>query len=619
MNQTKLMILKELHKRDALTGNAALVFDELVNRGEIDILDVKPHKLDPKIAEAKEFEQSTLGKGLDMASKVISAPARLLGVGKSIPLSERLIKEKQKDISQEERGLTKLERIKEDVKEIGQKNIEDTARFAPFVIPIGRGTRLGKLMKPKFGKKGEVAGQLLSQGLQTTAQVGAPRLIEELAKGEDLDTSVKTAINAGVGGGAVALALGGTAKTIPYLAKKLAPFSKKTFLQIQQQLTGIPADDINYALRKEMSPKSVSVFDEPYNKNEYKTIGNNIVKAKNRLIEIAKESVAEAKEPIQKKGITENIQKLQNKWEKLIDDASFKDELGKITSLDHEKFINEKLNDLNPVTQAKEQLFMKETAKGVSQLQKTKTKPKKIRTMQLGRLDTIKQDIWKYLKSQNVFSDKIDMKKNTNGVRILKIIANDISELIGKNKNVPRYKEANKLYHDAININSKLANKIPDKKIQNNLKELVLDNNTPETRELLHKLQTILNDFNIKNPSNKIENAKFINQIKHTNTRAGFSGTFPKNPARLMTALGFGGFYGAKALIAALLLTSPKIGGKFSVKGIGIASRHSKNLKKHLKTGKLAIPLIGQKLGDMESDDQQEEENKKLLRRKIKE
>lgn len=171
------MILKELHKRDALTGNAALVFDELVKRGEIDILDVKPHKLDSKIAEAKEFEQSTLGKGLDMASKVISAPARLLGVGKSIPLSERLIKEKQKDISQEERGLTKLERIKEDVKEIGQKNIEDTARFAPFVIPIGRGTRLGKLMQPKFGKKGEVAGQLLSQGLQTTAQVGAPRLI----------------------------------------------------------------------------------------------------------------------------------------------------------------------------------------------------------------------------------------------------------------------------------------------------------------------------------------------------------------------------------------------------------------------------------------------------------
>ena len=75
-------------------------------------------KLDSKIAEAKEFEQSTLGKGLDFASKVISAPARVLGVGESVPFSERLERKKQKEASQEERGLTKQEQIKEDIHDI---------------------------------------------------------------------------------------------------------------------------------------------------------------------------------------------------------------------------------------------------------------------------------------------------------------------------------------------------------------------------------------------------------------------------------------------------------------------------------------------------------------------
>tara|TARA_Y100001956_G_C4127266_1_gene190918 strand:+ start:1830 stop:3542 length:1713 start_codon:yes stop_codon:yes gene_type:complete len=525
------------------------VYNDLVNIAE----PTKTNELDPKIAEAKEFEQSKLGKGLDFASKVISAPARVLGVGESIPFSERLERKKQKEASQKERGLTKQEQIKEDVKEIVRKNLEDTARFAAFALPVGKGAKLAKAGKAKFGKPGEVIGRYASQASQAIGFNAAPRLVEELAKGEDLEASLETAKNAGVGAGAIALALplvGGGAKKI---SEKLAPFTKKSISETQEILTSIPSDDVQYALNKELAGKTI--FKGPFEaKRSFDIIGKRVQKAINYIDKEAGKAVGVEKKLLKKSNVKLNTNPITQKIDEMMDEKSFEG----ITSLDKK--------DIKLINQFKENL-------------------KSDDLMHVAKLHVIKNKINNAL-SKKAFDQQTVRTISSEGEGILKETANDINKLISDS--IPSYAQVNEKFSKIRTLRDRLKTKLKDENVARNVKNLY--NKDTFTQELFFEIDELApKGFKFKDKLRTAVVRDAYQQLAPGRGGGSGSGQGVMNILR-------GGIIGATGItspimgIAGAALTSPAIGGKTTIQALGAAPRAVRALGGY---SRLAIPIGG--------------------------
>jgi hypothetical protein len=567
-----------------------------IDKDKLDSKDVKPHKLDSKIARAKEFEQSTLGKSLDFASKVISAPARVLGVGESVPFSERLERKKQKEASQEERGLTKQEQIKEDVKEIGRKNIEDTARFAAFALPVGKGAKLAKAGKKKFGKAGEVLGRYASQASQAIGFNAAPRLVEELAKGEDLEASLETAKNAGVGAGAIALALplvgnvSSQLKKTPMgsglkkLSEKLATTTKKTVSEIEEYFKSIPKESYLRVLNRELKGENPfkGKFDE---KLVFENIGK---KANMALKEIqGKAKIRKAKETsILSKVLSKfNLQKNVNRYTKNLNSKRGKQDI--YTSTEKE-IIGNILNDIK----------YEDSLAGYGVI-----------------LDKIDNNLISWNKIEDI---TIRTKK---GQKLLKNIASMLRKKIKEVSEVDEIRSLNKEVAELTEVlgrGLKINKKAKRSLLGSNIKMMYNDNDKYIALQRLDDLAE-KNKF-FKDLENNFDRQYFEKIAPGLGGGSGGDqGFLNLIRQKMMPSIGVGAggiFGGVPGAALGLYATSPKIGGKTTVRALGMPSKAVRASK---GSSRLGIPLIGQTFADMKSDDQQEEENKPLIRRKIKE
>ena len=565
---SKIELYKEAYRRGLLPDDKKNIFDELVRRGKIDVSDISKKETTPppqvnafdkRIAQSQEFDKTGLGKTLNIAGKVISAPARALGITDSESYTERLQREKQTLIDQESRGLSSRQRLKEDLIEGGKEVIEGASRFAAFALPVGRGAKLAKLGKAKLGKAGEVVGKYASQASQAMGINAGSRFVEELAKGENIETSIQKAKESGVGAGAITLGLAGTGKGISYLANKLAPFTKKSVSAIQQGLTSIPKDRVEYAVNEELAGRSIfkGSFDPT---RTFQSIGKRVQKAINYLDKEAGKAVGKEKELLKKTNIKLNTNPIIDKIDNMVNEKSFQG----VTSLDNK--------DIKLINQFKEQLKSNDL-------------------VHVGKLNVIKNKINNSL-SKTAYDPQTVRKMSSEGEGILKETAKEINEYISEA--VPSYAQANQKFSKIRTIRDRVKTKLKDENVARNVKNIY--NKDEFTQQLFFEIDELAP-----------KGMKFQEKLRKAVVRNDYEQIAPGRGGGSGGGQGLlnlirGGIVGGSVMsgsvpgaLAMGAAVSPALGGKATVKALGAVPRIGRGLGRYSQP---AIPLGSRYVGE---------------------
>jgi len=533
------------------------------------------NNLSEKSTEEK-FDKTLIGKGLKSVEKGVSFLSEVAGLPKLKTLEEIKEENRQRRLSQEKRALTKTERLVEDIGIAAKEAVGDAARFAAFVAPIGKGTRLAKIAGAKLGKKAEVLGKYGSQALQVGGLTTGFRFVEELAKDEDIDKSVKTALKAGVGSTSVALALPLVANGSKVLAQKIAQKTKKKIADIQEVLIDIPSDDVQYALGEELAGRSIfrGSFDPT---KTFDSIGKKAQKAINFITDEAGKFVGVEKELLKKSKVKIKTNNIIEKLDEMLDKESFRGE----TSIN--------LKDMQMIKKFKKKLI-KTTPKKITRNQlgipvKVADSIKKPKTFLAAELNIIKNQINDVIKKR--YQETVS-PKYTIGEGVLMNLAKEINEEISSA--IPRLAKANKYFSKVKSLRDRLITKLKDENVSKNVRNL-------------YKKDTFTKDLFFELDELAPTKLKFKNELRKAVVRDSYEKLLPAASVPSALKAMFIGTAGATispaAAVAGAAITSPRIGGKATIKTLGNIPRYSKSLG---RTSRLAIPLAGRKFAEENSE-----------------
>jgi|TARA_Y100000034_G_scaffold17956_1_gene19799 ElaB/YqjD/DUF883 family membrane-anchored ribosome-binding protein len=462
---------------------------------------------------------NTIGKTLDMVSP-----------GEDLTSVESVQKRLDRRLDQEKRGLLKREIVLENLSDDAKKVLVDFAKFAPFMIPAARGTKvLNALQKAHPAFKGTKAGKVASKlikgaitGATTAPTVSASRFVEELASGENLEKSVDDAKKAGVSAGAVAMALPLIGGGINLMSKIMTPLTKKSAGFISEVLSSVPQESYKRALDKEL--KGQSIFKGKYDSKVFEGLGKKAQNAINHINKEAGKEVGAQKAALRNANIKISSQRVIKK----LDDMVAEKEFGGETSL--------KASDLKLIRSFREKLLQD---KG---------------NLQAAKLNVIKNQINNEL-PKTAFDPQTVSKISSEGQGILKSLAQEINSDISSA--VPSFAKVNQKFSQVRGLRDRLQSKMKDENVGRNLRNLYNKDGT--TQQLFEEL----NDLS---PSN----LKFIDELKDNVARAPFEEIFPglgggsgsgqgaANIGRLFLAGQASTSLSPQAGVGALLLTSPK-------------------------------------------------------------
>jgi len=445
---------------------------------------------------------------------------------------------------------------------LGQETKVGLAKAAPFAVPMARGLKIGS----KVARAGYQAAQQAGVNLMS-------RFAEEEAKGEDIETSIQKAKESGVGAGAITLGLAGTGKGISYLANKLAPFTKKSVSAIQQGLTSIPKDRVEYAVNEELAGRSIfkGSFDPT---RTFHSIGKRVQKAINYLVKKEGEIVGLEANKLKGSPIKLNTKEIR---------SGIKNRLGK-SGFDTLSTLPD--NEIKTINSIKKLLQPKDWVTTSGFIDRNKD-----HFINIGKLHAIKRKINNILPA-NAFSNQTVKVSSKEGVGVLKKMAAEIDSVISEA--VPEYKKVNLNYSKVAKLKESLRNKLKDENVEKNIRNIYnkdiftqglfqeLDELAPKGMKFQEKLHRAIvrNDYEQIAPGRGGGSGGgqgLLNLI-----RGGIVG------GSVMS----GSVPGALAIGAAV---SPSIGGKATVKALGAVPRIGRGLGRYSQP---AIPLGSRYVGE---------------------
>lgn len=478
--------------------------------------------LDKKIEESEKFDQSFLGKALSFLP------------GENT--TEILKKKRDRLASQEERGLTTGQKIKEDVVEAGKEIIGDTARFAAFAIPLG-----------KAPKALSAAGKAAVQAGKQSGIISGSKFVEELSKGDDVEESAKTALKAGVSGGAVALGLPLAFKSGKKVAELLSPaikVGKKGLAAVSEAFNSVPQEMFERALDKEL--KGQSIFKGKWSLRVFNSIGKKAQSAINFVKKEAGKEVGEEVAALKGSKQTINAKGIISKIDDMIEQRA----AGGETSLEKK--------DLKIINDIKNKL--------ITDLE-----------MNVGKANIIKRQINNKVK----FQTETVKTPSSEGQGILKQVAKDINDSIADV--VPKYREVNEKFSKVSNLQDRLKSQLKDVSVERNVRNLFNDKTSKFSQELFEELDEIAP-----------KNLKFIEQLKDSVARAPFEEWFPGRGGGSGGPQGIANFLRLGSLTVKPFLApafSPKVAQK-GVQAVGLARQSKPAIQRGLP------PLVGLSTGD---------------------
>ena len=433
-------------------------------------------------------------------------------------------------------------------RQLGQETKIGLAKVAPFAVPMARGIKIGS----NIAKTAFQAGQ--QAGVNLIARFG-----EEQVKGEDIETSIQKANESGVGAGAITLALAGTGKGASYLANKIAPFTKKSVGAIQEALTSIPRDRVEYAINEELAGRSIfkGVF-EP--KRAFQAIGKRVQKAINYLDKEAGKAVGKEKELLKKSDVKLNTNPIISKVDDMVSEKSFEG----ITSLDEK--------DIKLINKFKDQLQSDDL-------------------VHVGKLNVIKNKINNSL-SKKAYDPQTVGVVSSEGEGILKEMANEINKNISNA--VPSYGKANKKFSQIRTIRDQIKTKLKDENVAKNVENIY--NKDDFTQQLFFEIDKLAP-----------KGMKFQEKLRKSIVRSDYEQAAPGRGGGSGGAQGLlnlirGGIIGGSAMsgsIPGALLgaaaVSPAIGGRMITRGLGNIPRVSAGLGAYSQS---TIPLGSRYAGE---------------------
>ena len=440
---------------------------------------------------------------------------------------------------------------KEVEQRLGQEIKVGITRFAPFVIPIGRGVKVASKLASPIAKMATKAG---TQATQAAGINAGSRFAEELSKGESVDKSIKDATDAGVGAGAVFLALPVVGGGVKKLAEKIAPFTKKAVSSIEEILTSVPRDDVYFALNEELSGRSIfkGAFDS---KRAFSVIGKRVQKSINHLNKEAGKEVGIQRTLLKNTNVKLNTNSIIKNIDNMIEEKSFQG----VSSLAKK--------DIKIINQFKKELESDSL-------------------VHVAKLHVIKNKINNSL-SKNAFDKQTVGAISSEGEGIIKKTASEINEYISNS--VDSYKKANEKFSKVRTIRDRLKNKLKDENVERNIKNLYKKDTF--TQGLFEELDE-LSPKGLKFQS-KLKRAVVRDMYQEIASGKGGGSGSSQGILNLMRGGFIAGAYsagGGAGTLAAAALVSPSIGGKATVKALGAAPRMGRALG---SVSRLAIPLGG--------------------------
>lgn len=510
---SKIELYKEAYRRGLLPDDKKNIFDELVRRGKIDVSDISKKEKTPPPQDPEKFQGFRGAKFSELGEIV-----------KGTPEGEEV-----------ERRL-------------GQETKVGLAKAAPYAVPMARGLKIGS----KVARAGYQAAQQAGVNLMA-------RFAEEEAKGEDIETSIQKAKESGVGAGAITLGLAGTGKGASYIANKIAPFTKKSVSAIQQGLTSIPKDRVEYAVNKELAGESIfkGSFDPA---RTFHSIGKRVQKAINYLDKESGKAVGKEKELLKKTNIKLNTNPIIDKIDNMVNEKSFQG----VTSLDNK--------DIKLINQFKEQLKSNDL-------------------VHVGKLNVIKNKINNSL-SKTAYDPQTVRKMSSEGEGILKETAKEINKYISES--VPSYAQANQKFSKIRTIRDRVKTKLKDENVARNVKNIY--NKDEFTQQLFFEIDELAP-----------KGMKFQEKLRKAVVRNDYEQIAPGRGGGSGGGQGLlnlirGGIVGGSVMsgsvpgaLAIGAAVSPALGGKATVKALGAVPRIGRRLGRYSQP---AIPLGSRYVGE---------------------
>lgn len=457
-------------------------------------------KINKQIIAGEAFDETIPGKVMRGISKITPGDS----------YTDSLKKRKETLMDQESRGLSSTDRLKEDIVSGGKEVIKDTARFAPYVVGIGGAPKA-------LGTIGKAAVQAGKQA----GIISGSKFVEEMTKGEDIKQSAKQAAEAGVTGGAIALALPlsfESGRKVVDVLKPMLKVGKKGVAAASEAINSVPREYFERALDKELSGQSI--FKGKWNPRVFDTLGKKAQRAINYVRKEAGEAVGKeaialkgSKETISTKGIIDNI-------DELISQRSVGGEIA-----------------LEP--------------KDIKLIQSFRDKLAGDENMVVGKANIIKRQIQNKVK----FKTETVNTPSSEGEAILKKVAGNINDLISDVS--PKYREVNKRFSEIASLQDRLKTKLRDESVERNIRNLMNDKSALNTQELFRELDSVAP-----------KNLKFMDKLEDSVARAPFEEWFPGRGGGSGGAQGIANFLRLGAIGKTGGVTAPLFSPKVAKKGI---------------------------------------------------
>jgi hypothetical protein len=280
------------------------------------------------LEKSKAFDTTTFGRVANTINKVLGA----ITPGEDLSVTEEIERNQAKRLERQERDLSNFGGALEVISEDAKQSLEKTAKFIPWAITPASGagviSSIQKAIPALRSGKAAMALKTLvgsaAQGISTGTTVAGSKFVEDLASGESIDESIKSATDAGVPatliGAALPLVFKGTAEGIRAFSEKVAPASKKSAAQINEIFTSVPAKDFEVLLDKSL--KGETPLKKPFDaKRAYNAIGKRVQKAINFIDKKAGQEVGKEAAALKGSNIKVKTESIVNKLDEMVENT----------------------------------------------------------------------------------------------------------------------------------------------------------------------------------------------------------------------------------------------------------------------------------------------------------